>query len=105
MIARIWHGWTNMQNADAYEQLLNHEIFVNIADKNIDGYKGIELLKRINNGENEFITIMYFESLDAVKQFAGENYEVAVVPENARRLLLRYDNTSQHYEILKQKQS
>jgi heme-degrading monooxygenase HmoA len=94
-----------MQNADAYEQLLNHEIFVNIADKNIDGYKGIELLKRINNGENEFITIMYFESLDAVKQFAGENYEVAVVPENARRLLLRYDNTSQHYEILKQKQS
>jgi hypothetical protein len=66
MIARIWHGWTNMQNADAYEQLLNHEIFVNIADKNIDGYKGIELLKRINNGENEFITIMYFESLDTV---------------------------------------
>ena len=105
MIARIWHGWTNMQNADAYEQLLNHEIFVNIADKNIDGYKGIELLKRINNGENEFITIMYFESLDAVKQFAGENYEVAVVPEKTRRLLLRYDNTSQHYEILKQKQS
>ena len=75
---------------------------VSIADKNIDGYKGIELLKRINNGEAEFITIMYFESLDAVKHFAGENYEVAVVPENARRLLLRYDNTSQHYEILKQ---
>ncbi|HWI92412.1 MAG TPA: hypothetical protein VNT20_14120 [Flavisolibacter sp.] len=94
-----------MQNANAYEQLPKHEIFINIADKNIKGYKEIELLRRIDGDETEFITIMYFESLDAVKQFAGENYDVAVVPENARRLLLRYDRTSQHYEILKQKQS
>lgn len=105
MIARIWHGCTNLQNADAYEQLLKHEIFINIGNKNIKGYKGIELLKRIINDETQFITIMYFEDLNAVKEFAGENYEAAVVPENARRLLLRYDNTSQHYEILKQKQS
>jgi heme-degrading monooxygenase HmoA len=94
-----------MQNANAYEQLPKHEVFINIADKNIKGYKGMKLLRRIDGDETEFITIMYFESLDAVKQFAGENYDVAVVPENARRLLLRYDRTSQHYEILKQKQS
>lgn len=104
MIARIWHGWTNMQNADAYEQLLKHEIFINISSKNIEGYIGIELLKRPVNNETEFITIMYFENLEAVKQFAGENYEVAVVPENARRLLLRYDHTSQHYEVLKERE-
>lgn len=105
MIARIWHGWTNMQNANAYEQLLKHEIFINITNRDIVGYNGIELLKRVVNNETEFITVMYFENLDAVKQFAGENYETAVVPENARRLLLRYDHTSQHYEILKEKQS
>jgi heme-degrading monooxygenase HmoA len=105
MIARIWHGWTNLQNANAYEQLLKHEIFENISNKNIEGYKGIELLKKINNNEAEFITIMYFENLDAIKEFAGEKYETAVVPENARRLLLRYDHTSQHYEILKEKES
>jgi len=103
MIARIWHGWTTLQNADAYEQLLKHEIFINISNKNIKGYKGIELLKRGVNNEMEFITIMYFESLNAIKEFAGENYETAVVPEKARRLLLRYDHTSQHYEILKEK--
>jgi heme-degrading monooxygenase HmoA len=105
MIARIWHGWTNLQNADAYEQLLKHEIFISISNRNIHGHKGIELLKRSINNETEFITIMYFEDLNAIKEFAGENYETAVVPENARRLLLRYDDTSQHYEVLKEKES
>jgi heme-degrading monooxygenase HmoA len=105
MFARIWHGWTNLQNADAYEQLLKHEIFINISNRNIHGYKGIELLKRNINNETEFITMMYFEDLNAIKEFAGESYETAVVPENARRLLLRYDDTSQHYEILKEKES
>jgi hypothetical protein len=90
---------------DAYEQLLKHEIFINISNRNIDDYKGIELLKRIINNETEFITIMYFEDLNAIKEFAGDNYQNAVVPENARRLLLRYDDTSQHYEILKEKES
>lgn len=102
MIARIWHGWTSLQNANAYEQLLRQEIFVNISNRNIKGYKGIELLKREMNNETEFITIMYFENLNAIKEFAGKNYEIAVVPEKAQALLLRYDDTSQHYEILKE---
>jgi heme-degrading monooxygenase HmoA len=81
MIARIWHGWTTLQNANAYEQLLKHEIFTGISNKDIKGYKGIELLKRATANEAEFITIMRFENLDAIKQFAGEDYEIAVVPE------------------------
>ena len=100
MISRIWHGWTTPQNADKYEALLKEEIFVGIQDRHIRGFKGIQLLRREVNGEIEFITIMTFESLDAVREFAGEDYEKAVVPEKARKLLLHFDERSQHYEII-----
>jgi hypothetical protein len=73
MIARIWHGYTNHENADAYESLLHHEIFTGITNRNIKDYKGIQLLRRDINDEVEFITIMWFESIDAVKAFAGDD--------------------------------
>jgi heme-degrading monooxygenase HmoA len=100
MTARIWHGYTNHENADAYEKLLGDEIFRGIADRNIKGFKNIQLLKRNINDEVEFITIMLFESIDAIKIFAGEDYEKAVVPEKARALLKRFDKISQHYELI-----
>lgn len=99
MISRIWHGWTSPENADAYETLLKEEIFVNIGKRKIKGYEGIQLFRRKVGKEVEFITIMWFDSLDAVKEFAGENYEQSVVPENARKLLQRFDSHSQHYEV------
>lgn len=99
MIARIWHGWTTPQNADRYETLLKEEIFVGIQERHIRGFKGIQLLRRETNHEVEFVTIMTFESLDAVREFAGEDYETAVVPGKARKLLSRFDERSQHYEI------
>ena len=99
MIARIWHGWTTPQNADKYETLLKEEIFVGIQDRHILGFKGIQLLRREINGEVEFVTIMTFESLDAVREFAGEDYEQAIVPAKARAVLSRFDQRSQHYEI------
>ena len=99
MICRIWHGYATLQNADAYEQLLKKEIFTGIEEKQIDGYKGIELLIRRTGDEVEFITIMHFISIEAVKQFAGEDYEKAVVPLKAQQLLKRYDDRSQHYEV------
>ena len=46
MIARIWHGWTSPENADAYEALLKAEIFPGIAAKGVEGYRGIRLLRR-----------------------------------------------------------
>jgi heme-degrading monooxygenase HmoA len=100
MIMRIWHGWTRLHNAEAYEKLLREEIFLHIGSRKISGYQGIRLLKRTVQGEAEFITIMEFESLDAIKEFAGEDYEKAVVPANAQKLLSRYDAVSQHYEVV-----
>jgi heme-degrading monooxygenase HmoA len=100
MIARIWHGWTTSQNADKYKALLKEEIFVGIHDRHIRGFKGIQLLRRDLDHEVEFITIMTFDSLDAVREFAGEDYGAAVVPKRARKLLLRFDERSQHYEIV-----
>ena len=99
MIGRIWHGWTKPENADKYEQLLKKEIFPGIAAKKVSGYKGIQLFRSLLDNEIEFITIMWFESWDAVKQFAGENYEQAYVPPKAREVLERFDERSQHYEI------
>jgi len=101
MIARIWHGYTTAENADAYESLLLHEIFEGIGGRKIEGFKDINLLRREVNNEVEFITIMWFETLDAVKKFAGERYTEAVVPEKARALLSRFDDESQHYEIVR----
>jgi heme-degrading monooxygenase HmoA len=99
MICRIWHGYTTFKKADAYENLLKEEIFVGIKDRNITGYKGIELLRRQLKDETEFITIMLFDSLDSVRKFAGEDYENSVVPEKAQKILSRYDKTSQHYDV------
>jgi heme-degrading monooxygenase HmoA len=99
MISRIWHGWTTRGNADAYENLLKEEIFVGIQGRRIPGFQGIQLLRRAHGEEVEFITIMQFTSLDAVREFAGGDYEVAVVPARARAILSRFDERSQHYEV------
>ena len=102
MIGRIWHGWTTPENADAYEALLRHEIFAGIEGREIPGYRGIHLLRRELDTETEFVTIMWFDSLDAVRAFAGEDYETAVVPPKARALLSHFDARSAHYGVLVQ---
>jgi heme-degrading monooxygenase HmoA len=99
MISRIWHGWTTPENADTYENLLKEEIFVGIHNRDIKGFKNIQLLRRDVGEEVEFVTIMLFDSLDAVREFAGEDYEVAVVPDKARAVLAHFDARSQHYEV------
>ena len=99
MISRIWHGWTTPANADAYEALLKSEIFVGIQNRQIAGFRGIQLYRRTVDSEVEFVTVMRFDTLDAVQTFAGEEYEVAVVPPKARELLARFDARSQHYEV------
>jgi len=99
MMSRVWHGWTAPQNADAYENLLKTQIFPGILAKNVEGFRKIELFRRVAGTEVEFITVMWFDSLDAVKAFAGQNYETAVVPPAARAVLARFDERSQHYEV------
>ena len=100
MIARIWHGWTIPENATVYEQLLKNEVFPSIENKKVKGYQKVKLLKRVLNQEVEFITIMIFDDLNAVIEFAGTDYEKSYVPEKARKVLSRHDETSQHYEII-----
>jgi hypothetical protein len=100
MVARIWQGWTTPENADAYERLLRAEIFPGIAAKRVAGYRRIQLLRRpLPSGEVEFVTIMWFNSWDAVREFAGDDYERAYVPETARRVLARFDERSRHFEL------
>jgi len=100
MISRVWHGWTSRENADAYEELLRTEIFSGIAKRSIQGYRGIHLLRRDVDDGVEFVTIMWFDSLDAVRAFAGKDHEVAVVPAEARQLLSRFDSRSAHYQVI-----
>ncbi|MET0254108.1 MAG: antibiotic biosynthesis monooxygenase [Terrimicrobiaceae bacterium] len=100
MITRVWHGWTTPANAPKYEALLQGEIFVGIARREIPGYHGISLLKRTVGDEVEFVTVMWFSDLDAVRLFAGADYETAVVPAKARSLLSRFDGRSAHYETV-----
>jgi hypothetical protein len=99
MIVRIWHGWTTPADADKYEALLKDEIFAGIQNRHIAGFKHIRLLRRDVPEGVEFVTIMSFDSLEAVREFAGEDYEVAVVPEKARARLAHFDERSQHYEV------
>ena len=98
MVTRIWHGWTTHANADAYEALLRSEILPGI--HRVQDCLGATLLRRDGGDDVEFVTLTRFESLDAVRAFAGEEYERAVVPEEARALLARFDARSAHYETL-----
>lgn len=100
MISRIWYGWTSHDNAAAYQSLLQTEILPNIANRQVAGYKGAHLLRRDLEHEVEFVTILWFDSLDGVRNFAGADYEAAVVPAKARALLSRFDERSAHYEVL-----
>ncbi len=99
MISRIWHGWTTPANAEAYETFLKSEIIIGIQNRQIASYRGIQLLRREVGNEVEFITMMWFYGIAAVRAFAGEDYELAVVPAKARGLSSRFDERSQHYEV------
>jgi len=98
MIARLWHGWTTPANAPAYETLLREEVLPGI--HRVAGYHGAYLLRRQAGEEVEFVTLTLFDSLEAVRAFAGEDYEQAVVPPEARRVLSRFDQRSAHYTVV-----
>ena len=99
MISPIWHGWTTPENADAYEDLPE--------ERNLSQYPGKECIRisrhrtlsAAGGRRTELVTIMWFDSIGAVTEFAGERYEDAVVPPNARALLKRFDGSSRHYEL------
>lgn len=99
MIKRIWHGYTTPENADAYERLLETEVFPGIEAKKIPGYRGIELYRRKLGQEIQFTTVMSFDSLDNVIAFQGEDYSAAYVPAAAQKILQRWDVRSSHHDV------
>jgi antibiotic biosynthesis monooxygenase (ABM) superfamily enzyme len=99
MIARIWHGWTKPENAKAYEDMLRDEIFPGIARRNIEEYGGAELFIHENGNETEFVTLLRFDSMEAVRNFAGTDESKPVIYPKAEALLTRMDERSRHYRI------
>jgi heme-degrading monooxygenase HmoA len=97
MIARIWHGYTRPEHADSYESMLKPELLPGISK--VKGYRGSYLLRRSAGPEVEFVTIMLWDSIVAIRAVTGPDYETAVIPEERRKYLSRCDPKSLHYEI------
>jgi heme-degrading monooxygenase HmoA len=100
MICRLWRGWTTKANADAYERIVRGEVIPGIEARHIPGFRSIDLIRRERDHNVEFMTLMWFDSLDAVKAFMGEDYDVAHVPAQAQAVLADFDKRSAHYEVL-----
>ena len=98
MIARIWHGWTKRTDAKAYEEMLRDEIFPSIAARKIDAYRGAELFIREDGDEVEFVTLLRFDSMDGVKEFAGADETKPVIFPKAEALITRMEQ-ARHYRV------
>lgn len=98
MIARIWHGWTKPADAKAYENMLHNEIFPSIAARNIPGYHGAELFIREDGNEVEFVTLLRFDSMKGVKEFAGADESRPVIFPGVEELLTHMEQ-ARHYRV------
>ena len=96
MIARIWHGWTKPADAKTYEKLLRDEIFPSIAARKIEGYRGAELFE--DGDEVEFVTLLRFDSMDAVAELAGPETSKPVIFPKTEALITRMEQ-ARHYRI------
>jgi hypothetical protein len=96
MITRLWRGWTAIDNADAYQRFLLSELFPSMWD--IPGFRGADLLRRVDNDEVAFVTLTRFDSLEAIHAFAGDDYEIPVLEPHALALLSRYDGRALHFD-------
>jgi len=101
-IIRVWKGWTTIENAPIYENMLINEVFPEVKKKGVTGLEKVSISTKHGTDEVEFFLVLQFDCLDSVKIFAGENYETSYIPENAKRVLLRYETTAQHYKLQKE---
>jgi len=100
MICRLWRGWTTTENAGSYEAIVREEVIPEIEGRRIPGFVAIDLMRRSVEGGVEFATLMWFDDLEAVRKFVGDDYEVAHVPDRARQVLARFDERSSHFEVI-----
>ena len=102
MILRLWRGWTEPGQADAYQQLLTGQIAPAILERGVPGLHDLTVLRRHPaeldpHRGTEVLTAMTFADLAAVSAFTGGDPSTSVVPPGARALLARFDEHSQHY--------
>lgn len=97
-MARIWRGWARAEDADRYESLFRNEVLPHVT-QGVRGYRGTELLRRAVGHEVAFTTIFYFDSMEAIRAFAGDDVDRAVVPAAVQDLLIRFDETVTHHEV------
>ncbi|HEY1421887.1 MAG TPA: hypothetical protein VGF20_00425 [Candidatus Acidoferrum sp.] len=103
MIARVWHGWTKPEDADGYESHLKPELLPGLSK--VKGFQGSYLLRRAVGEEVEFVTIILWDSIEAIRVVAGENYETAVIPEERRKYLTRFDAKATHFEVVSERRA
>jgi hypothetical protein len=96
VITRMWRGWTAPANANAYERFLLSELFPSM--RNIRGFRGADVLRRLESDEVAFVTLARFDSLDDIREFAGEDYDVPVLEPQALALLSHHDERALHFE-------
>jgi heme-degrading monooxygenase HmoA len=99
VICRTWNGWTTPDDADAYEHVVSTEVLPGIAAMGISGFRGVHLLRRDLEDEVEFTTLIWFDSIDSVRDFMGDDCSVAHVPPNAQAVLSRWDDRADHHEV------
>jgi antibiotic biosynthesis monooxygenase (ABM) superfamily enzyme len=100
LICRLWRGWTSLENADAYERIVRGKVIPAIEERRIPGFRQIDLMKRELGDEIEFQTLMWFDSIDAIKAFVGADYAASHVPPAAGAVLARFDERATHYEVI-----
>jgi hypothetical protein len=98
VIARIWRGWAPLATADDYQRHYENEVSGHL--RAVGGFRGARLLRHEDGREVMFTSITFFTSLDAIRGFAGDDYEVAVVEESARQALSRWDERVSHHEVV-----
>jgi heme-degrading monooxygenase HmoA len=96
MIARLWRGWTRPADADRYHRHYREEVLPTL--RQLSGFRGARLLRRTTGDETEFVSLTFFDDVDAIRSFAGDDYETAVVADEARQVLIRFDDRVRHYE-------
>ncbi|MHC5256258.1 antibiotic biosynthesis monooxygenase [Streptomyces sp. UC4497] len=100
MICRLWRGWTTKENADAYERVVRGQVIPGIEARRIPGFVSIDLIRRERDTDVEFMTLMWFDALESVRAFMGEDYEAAHVPAAAQAVLSHFDERSAHFDVL-----
>ncbi|MCW3476655.1 antibiotic biosynthesis monooxygenase family protein [Limobrevibacterium gyesilva] len=103
MICRIWRGWTTPGNAAAYEAVVRGQVIPGIEERGIAGFRHIDLMRRAVGHEVEFVTLMWFDDIEAIKAFTGEDYAASHVPAQARAVLARFEARAGHYEVLERR--